>query len=262
MSDRGTQDYDGTVYERVHPILGHMLRAAEVSVRPLPPYHLGGPRPLPPAIGLASLGVWFAETARPEIDQFGEVVAAEYDVDLSAARGYIAAPDRPEVHAELAKAWAAQRRNGTVADIAGMVVVACWNAANRKTDRMAGSLAPCGLRLVKLYAEAGRGAETTALLEEVDRRLCLSECEAAVRRYGTEAASGHPAQQIARLRFRGDRGNGTAGHFVVELADGSWGAVTKLNRRYRWIRGTREHVLATLPESVFAAGVDQVLGPG
>ena len=62
---RDDDKWIGTEFENVHPVLGAAMRAVPRDLRPKPPHHLGGPRPLVSGPELLVVGYDAAQRARP-----------------------------------------------------------------------------------------------------------------------------------------------------------------------------------------------------
>lgn len=227
------QKYQDGPYANVHPILGHALRAARPEDRPAPPYHLSGPRPRCSGERLVHLALWCAELGRPyvEPDKLGD-----YDQMVA-----LALSREQSAGLELA------RRSRGAFSLSGHALTAAFN--RNRPDRMIQSVRSQAVKLVGLLAAAG---EALAFLSELDRRLVQAECADALAEHAPTGV------QLGEVLFRGDRGNGTAGHFVVRLANGNCGVITKLKGRWRWNEGDLDSVLATLPEPLFAEAVSLI----
>ena len=48
--------------------------------------------------------------------------------------------------------------------------------------------------------------------------------------------------------------------WIARLTDGRYAIYYKLARRWRWMTGTRDDVLALVPEPIFAEAVEAVVG--
>jgi hypothetical protein len=92
----------------------------------------------------------------------------------------------------------------------------------------------------------------TAYLVELDRRVLVEEVRATAKSRSLELPP------VTRVLWRGADDKGFPALWLVELADNQLGLVCKLGRRWQLTTGTRDHVLATLPDTHFAAAVDWI----
>ncbi len=102
-------------------------------------------------------------------------------------------------------------------------------------------------------ALSGEGGESVRrYLVELDERALALEFAAWASAKGPLQAP--PA--IRRVLWRGADEKGHPALWVVRLAEGGHGILSKVGRRWAWTQGTRDEVLASVPDAQFAAAVE------
>ena len=234
----------------MHPVFGEALRAVPAELRPEPPYHLGGPRPLVSGPELLAIGLDGAQRIRPwvrgdrrrDFKRAIEVTSRllELPADATDAR-------RDAVVRELSMLSRVDVGPNVPAQCAPMLCTGALNVVNRFTDRAMHSISRILARTATIYAEHLRD-ETHDYLQSIDVMVTKGECRDAMRKYAPDHVG-----ELEEVLFRADRGNGVAGHFAFRLTSGDMGLIAKIKGRYRFFRGSRDDVFATLPDSLLEA---------
>jgi hypothetical protein len=248
--------YEDTLFHNVHPLLGHALRAVAEEHRPPPPYHLGGPQPFISPVAQAAIGIgcaeqmagWIAPDEREEYDRIVEAARLLFPRRLAWQREKRHPPDVVDTNT----ATRLYRLANVGRDRPGLFPLAplAVSALKARADLVGAVVRSSTQRVARALEEAGRLAELRDFLTALDRGIVRHECQ--------EAADQHaeaPAPRVERVIWRADRGNGRAGHFIFTVEGReTYGLITKLRGRWRWIDGDRDHVLASLPDALFEAG--------
>ncbi|MCP3140365.1 hypothetical protein [Pyxidicoccus xibeiensis] len=257
-----------------HTILKTALQASAPETWPLGPFALGGPRPVCPAVGQVELGLWFASLVAPLLRD--KVEQAEARQVLEQVRGFLA--ERGRVPSE---EWNRYAHGGTMQSRMGLMyqrLQACSESVRGESEALAVARRAAGAAaslcrgkddvvFVHLNASVGRvvrlleGAAGGALmplrdfLAELDARILRLECSAAI----APLVPGGAVPDIAEVLWRGDGGKGRVLHFIARLSDGTYGLVTKLGRRWAWVHGNRDEVLASVPDTLFPEAARAVM---
>ncbi len=225
------KENEAAAAKRAHGILRAALRAAQKKVKPSPPYHLGGPAPKLTVRDLVLVSTFFVRRVR-------EHVRPE---EREAFERTLAILERPMTALAMFEDW-------TPDASPAMRVLEQVSLAVREGSPYA--LQRCGQRAaaaaVKILQFAKRPDEASALVRDLDALLVAREWEA--------LRASHPdgAPDVASLLWRGADEKNTLAHVLVRTKDGGIALLSKAGRRWRWHTGSRDDVLATIPDAHFA----------
>jgi hypothetical protein len=257
------------VPENCHSILKKGLLAAAETEWPPQPYHLGGLRPVCPALGQVRISIWCAEVPAPSVPSAEQ---ATYVALLEQARAYVGAPLKVPM-AEWAdyahgvglksdegktyNAFATASTPLSKRESPGLLAIrnACGGAATLargKPDLVFSSAQAAFGKVVKFLGEkpsgltAGAPVGVRALLSWIDEEIMRLEAAAAM-----ADRAGRPVA-VDRVLWRGadDKKKKTV-HFLAVLRGGAWGLVTKIGRNWAFVEGTRDTVAASIPDPMF-----------
>lgn len=239
---------------RVHPILKGALEKATAEERPPERPHLGGPTPVCPSIATANLSVWMAERAieliRPaDADEALAIVAMAKQAlatpgrrartGLGAVRA--AAAGTPEHdYGQLLAASRDKSRDSEALGLARRAVGAAASLMKGKHDVVWVHAKGSAIRMVSVLRASG--GSVTDFLRELDRRILIAEMASAAARH----AEALEDLVIERVRWRGPD------LFLGQLAGPDrFCLVGKLGRRWVTLTGTKEEMLASVPDFAF-----------
>jgi hypothetical protein len=180
----------------------------------------------------------------------------QYERVLSLARAYVYGKKKPSREL-LRKAADSGSSSEPVATACARN--ACGGAATLergKPDLVHSSTQSAFTKTVKWLAQnrgglkAGAPETVRELLMWMDAQIVAGECEDAM-----SERAGKPVS-VERVVWRGADATGKkAINFLAVLQGGDWGLVVKLGSRWAFIRGEREHVLASVPAQDFEEAV-------
>jgi hypothetical protein len=234
-----------------HTVLVHALRAAPEEALPPGPFHRGEPRPNIGARGYALLGITLARTVARDLTELerelcnrltGEVLAV---VEGGPAAGAGLEPPQLE--------HAPGSRSALTLSLLGSALREA-RISHRRPDAAGTSMRSVVARTVRWLA--GDGAEAVrSFLVTVDEELRRLDVVHALFQRKKQ-----PQSPVVRALWRGAAG-GKVALWLALLEDGQHGLLSKIGRRWSWTEGSRDDVLATVPddrfeEAVMAAVVD------
>jgi hypothetical protein len=252
-----------SAYGDVHPILIKALDAAPEDERTPPPYHAGGPRPQLP--GPEMVGVAIAcgehvmklapEAQRDELTRV--LVLAQKARELERARK----ATRAEIDGrELEKAAAARPKDSPALRVARRAAAcAQWLTG----DRLELVMQNAGLtaeRAVDVLHAQGEPGSVRDLLNRLDEWILRAELLAVDPGLGGKA-QGHDVKSlgVTRVLWRAANDKGYASTWLVRFDDSTYGLRRKVGSRFRWILGSRDDVVASVPDATFEGAVAHVL---
>ncbi|MBX3229411.1 MAG: ankyrin repeat domain-containing protein [Labilithrix sp.] len=245
---------------KVHPILKGALEKATAEERPEEPPHLGGETPVCPSREAALLTAWMAERAvevsKPaDADAARELIAmARASIDTPSPRARTghgeevnAAAGTPEHrYGALVAASRDTRGDSPALQIARRATGAAATLLKGKHDVMWVHAKAAAVRMLPILRAAG--ASVTELLRELDRRILVAEMVAAAARHAKTAAP----LDVTRVLWRGPN------LFLGQLADGQHALVGRLGKSWTLLTGTRDEMLASIPDFAFEAATRAV----
>jgi hypothetical protein len=234
-------------FEEVHPILGQALRAAPTYAWPARP-HLGGPMPELNGTDQLAVAVWVAGQARPAVP---EVDLPKYDAAVAIAASWFSAK-QPDYRALWDAADAAEAKH-KVTQIGRMVVAAARSLA--KGGATTADVNKFSRDAAARVVEAA-GVDAKAYLAALDQRILLRELEAMHEERQVKPSS--PAVAIC-VRPKGKMKR-VPPLVVARLQSGRYGLWHKVGTRWAWSEGSRDEVLATVPDAFMEAATRGVLG--
>ncbi len=98
--------------------------------------------------------------------------------------------------------------------------------------------------------------DVAGYLTELDRRILVAEVTAVAKARSLDLA------KLDRVLWRGADAKGYPALWVVAFAGGDFGLVCKLGTRWKLVRGPRDEVVATIPDTHLAAAVDWITHDG
>jgi hypothetical protein len=220
----------------VHPILAKALEAAEQVLRPLPPYHAGGPTPKLKAQASLRIAIWAAESVG-HLRAGAEAHDAEHAITLARA-----ALDTKGNLEALKKASASKARDSRALGAARRAAGGAASLCKGKPDMVWNNAALAAERAVQALAQA-HGA-VTQFLSDLDQAVMREELEEAL-----------GAEKISRVLWRGAGEKGQAAYWVARQPSGVYGARRKVGARFAWITGSRDDALANVPDTLFDRAV-------
>jgi hypothetical protein len=249
-----------TAYGDVHPILIKALDAAPEAERPPPPYHAGGPRPQIPGPQMVGIAIACGEHVRmlapdAQRDELVRVLAlAREGRDL----------ERPQmitpVSRELEKASGARPKDSPALRVARRAAAcARWLAGDRR-ELVMQSAGLTAERAVQLVQAAGEPGSVRDFLARLDEWILRAELLAIDPELGGKAAGSDLTNLgLRRVLWRAANDKGYAAAWLVHFDDGTYGLRHKVGSRFRWILGSRDDVVASVPDATFERAVALVL---
>jgi hypothetical protein len=240
-------------FERIHAMLGAALRAAAPADHPAS-LHRDGPLPIVSGRGQLGLALLCAEVVDAHVPADGR---KRFDEAVKLARRY---HDGKPVKGErnliaVAEELRTLRPRLPVLEVARGAV-----AAARSLDHGGATSADVG-RFARLAAESvvqvlggapdRGGPEVRAFLERLDEELLLRELQAQLDERGV-----HPSTALESVRFRPAGSGRLPALILARLDGGGYGLWTKQGPRWQWLEGRRDDILASVPDSHFAAAVE------
>jgi hypothetical protein len=128
--------------------------------------------------------------------------------------------------------------------------------AYNKLDMVGQNASHAAERAVQALREAGDGASVRGFIEALDDWILLEEILAI-----------DPDVSVRRVLWRATNEKGFAASWLVRFEDDRYGLGHKVKSRFVWIRGSRDDVLASVPDRSFQLAVAfaferDVSGPG
>ncbi len=226
-------------------VLRKALTAAPPHLRPPPPYHAGGPAAK--ILGnegpsSRALALWAARQLEPPPEE-----QKDYDKAIDLAERNDARYDA---------LWAAAYKKG------GSPALAAARAAQLAHGSMAGGYetrassyaAECACLLLDKLVASGDADKTRAFLAEIDDRILNAEFAAVAR----ERAEREDVE-CERVLWRGSDAKGNAGKWIARLTPDRYALLAKMGPRWQWVEGTRDDVLASVPDTDFQAATAIVM---
>ena len=224
-----------------HSVLAHAWRAAPADARPSGEVHRGEPEPFIGGRNTVRLVISFARrvthlVSRAERKEFERLVQLAQTA-VAAGR-----PNEP-----LAEAIARAPREGVMSIARAACVEARTTLSN---PDMAGAAArPAGVRTVGLLLEADGKDAVRSFLSDLDEELRRLDVAHAL-----DLRKKTPSRPIVRAIHRGaEKGNVVL--WLAELEGGQLGLLSKQGVRWAWNEGSRDEILATIPDAHFERAV-------
>jgi hypothetical protein len=247
LKKKGNRRARGTVY----PILQRALDAADESERPTPPYHAGGPMPKLSGPAALRIALWSAEQVAPlaPADQREEVarvlsfvryVASERNERVTRGPRGLRWPPTEQLRDAAATQRGDSRALGAARRAAGGAASLCAG----KPDRVWENAALAAERVVQALRERKDHAAVRAYLTALDDRLLVEELGAL-----------EGDVRVARVLWRGANAQGLPALWLVRLVDGSYRLRRKVGSRFTWLTGSRDDVMASVPDDAFERAV-------
>jgi hypothetical protein len=228
------------IWSAVHPVVGHLLRD-----HALVPADVGLPRfdvlPVLSVRASCEVAVWICRQARSFEPSVGSTEGVEAWIAADRRRDLSDDADTRQEHTRCTSAvfrLAGGTRSRTLADLP------------RRAAQVATGGAYVQGSLVAMAKLLGEHLDVRVLAPGLDDAVLRAEAQAGFDRYA-------PSTAVQSVVWRGARGSGPAGHFLVRTADG-FALLTKLGRRWGVVAGDEETVLASLPDPLFAEGLAAV----
>ncbi len=260
---------------KAHAILRKALRAVAPEHRPPPPWHAGGPLLTCPAIDQIGISLWCSELLadRAAASEKKEIARLRKMV-----RAFLDAPAMIPVK-EWAKHAHGGKMKGREADLyraleaageigkADSAALACLRRAasgaatycRSKPDLVFSSATAAVSRVVKELASDPRPMTVRAFLEELDGRLMRSELAGACR-----ARTKKEPPPLGAVLFRSADDDGRVAYWIARLASGGYVSLGRAGAGARatwsWVEGSRDDVLASVPDALFAEATRRVVG--
>jgi hypothetical protein len=257
-------------FAELNPLLGRALETAKPEHRPAGPYHAGGPAVKIPARDSLAAAVWCAESVADLVAD-GEKKTFETGVRLAkrmidappprtARTGHGETIDPPggspeamlnELHEVAESSKKDSRALGAARRAAGAAASLCRG----KSDMVWSNAMLAAERAVQALEEAGEVDRLRTLLAALDDRILAAEARA----QALEKGKLEKAPEIARVLWRGGAASGAANAWLFRLVDGSYALLAKQGARFAWTPGSRDDLLATVPDAVFASATKVAL---
>jgi hypothetical protein len=241
-----------TAFGDVHAILLKALNTAAAEERPTPPFHAGGPMPKLPGAGAFRVAIACGEHVAKLVP---EAQRDEYDRVLAAARrapDVVRAVDAQPTDREplyeywrtLEKAAKSRPKDALAVRAARRAAGAALSLAMGKPDMVGQNALLAAERAVQALHEAGDGAGVRAFIEALDDWILVEEI-----------LSIDPDVSVRRVLWRAANEKGFAAAWLVRFEDDSYGLRHKVKSRFVWVRGSRDDVLASVPDRGFQLAV-------
>jgi hypothetical protein len=236
-------------FEDVHPILGESMRAAPRQAWPARP-HLGGPMPDLTGYAQLAVGLWAAEQARTAVPDGDR---EKYDAALAMTRRWFGPGDERPSYRELWDAADAAEAKHRVTQIGRMVVAGARSLA--KGGSTVADVNKFSREAAARVVEAA-GVDAKTFLAALDQRIMICELAAMHEERGVKPSS--PATAIlARPKGKTKR---VPPLVLARLESGRFGLWHKVGTRWAWSEGSRDEMLATVPDAFMEAATRGVLG--
>ncbi len=227
--------------DKAHSVLAHAWRAAPADARPTGEVHRGEPEPFIGARNTVRLVIYFARRVTHLVSR-AEKKEFERLVQLAQTAVAAGRPNEP-----LGEAIDRASRDGAM----GIARAACVEARmTLSRPDMAGAAArPAGVRTVGLLLDAdGKDAVRTFLwdLDEELRRLDVA--------HAVDLRKKTPSRPIVRAIHRGVEKEKVV-LWLAELEGGQHGLLSKQGVRWTWNEGSRDEILAMIPDAHFERAV-------
>ncbi|MDF2694978.1 MAG: hypothetical protein K0S65_3361 [Labilithrix sp.] len=237
----GALTADAASIEHAHPVFAHAWRAAPVDARPSGPVHHGEPEPVLGDRNTVRLVLSFARRVAHLVPR-AEKKSFERLLELAAS-----AVAAGRSNASLHDAFARASKEGAM----GLARAACLEArAALSRPDMAGIAAcPAAAKTVELLLAAEGKDAVRGFLSDLDeelRRLDLTHALAQRKK--------SPSRPIARAIHRAAE-DGKVVLWLAELEGGQLGLLAKQGRLWTWTEGSRDEILATVPDAHFERAV-------
>jgi hypothetical protein len=241
-----------TEFGDVHSILLRALNTAAPEQRPPPPFHAGGPMPKVTGAGAYRVAIACAEHVRGLVpdaqrDEYDRVLAAARRAPV-VVRAVQAQPTDHEPFYEhcrtLEKAAKSRPTDARALGAARRAAGGALSLAYDKPDMVGQNASHAAERAVQALRETGDGASVRAFIEALDDWILLEEIR-----------SIDPDVSVRRVLWRATNEKGFAAAWLVRFEDDSYGLRHKPKSRFMWIRGSRDDVLASVPDKSFQLAV-------
>jgi hypothetical protein len=259
-----------SAYGDVHPILIKALDAAPEGERLPPPYHAAGPRPQLPGPEMCAVAIACGEHVTklaPEAqrDELAGVLAlAREGRDLGRT------PMMTRTWQELEKAAAARPKDSPALRVARRAAACAHWLTGNQVDLVMQNAGLTASRAVQLLQAEGEPGSVRDLLTRLDEWILRAELLAIDPELGGKAtqalrgatlATGNDVRNlgVTRVLWRAANAKGYAAIWLVRFDDGTYGLRHKVGSRFRWILGSRDDVVASVPDATFERAVALVL---
>jgi hypothetical protein len=236
----------------LYPILSRALAAADPSERPEPPYHAGGPMPKLSALAALDIAIWSAEhvaalAPAAQKAEIQRVLALAHDVAREPPARPKMAYTEPRFRAlttQLEEAARTRSKDSRSLGAARRTAGGAASLCKGKPDMVWPNAAYAAERAVQALREKGDRVAVRAYLAALDDRILAAELELI-----------DADVKIARVLWRGSNEKGLPGLWLVKLANGTYGLRRKLGSRFTWLTGSRDDVVASVPDVDFERAV-------
>jgi hypothetical protein len=116
-----------------------------------------------------------------------------------------------------------------------------------KGDRVAAATGLVIERAVQAQQQAGVSERVCPFITTLDDRILVAE------------VSAFTDDAVSQVLWRAANDKGFAAAWLVRFADGTYGLRRKLGARFAWARGSRDDVLAHVPDGMFEIAVRNAL---
>lgn len=227
----------GNEFRDLALIVRKALVETPAELRPKGPHHAGGPA----AKIVGHEGPFAAALARWVVDQFEPVVSAAARPVFDAYRQALRDPAQRERLRPILDATPATVR-------AERALVAAHFSLGAYDPISGPGLASRAFMQWHAQLLERSAAQLTALLTALDDTVLNAEFRALAHLRAKRQLPG-----VERVLWRGADAKGNAGHWVARLAKGQYASLQKLGTRWAWLEGSRDDVLACVPDVAFAA---------
>jgi hypothetical protein len=235
---------NATSMENAHGVLVYAWRAAPAEARPPGPVHRGEPEPFIGARNTVRLVVYFARRVAHLVPR-NEKKAFERLLRLAVTS--LGAARSNESLREAIMEASTQAREGAMSLARSACVVA--STALARPDMVGTAARPAATKVVGLLLEADGNDAVRNFLADVDEELRRLDVAHAL-----DTRKKSPSRPIVRAIHRAAE-KGQVMLWLAELEGGQLGLLAKQGRRWAWTEGTRDDILAMIPDAHFEAAV-------
>lgn len=227
-----------------HHLLRGALKGSPPEAHPPEPFHGGGPMPKFDAEAYAVAALWLADRIAPLVDPRDR---ASFEEHVALARAERAAPEGDKARLVRLRGVDAKSASRVPAKVGLWAANEAWNATTHSI--YAGTPTRAAFANVAKHYAKKAPAELPSYLAEVDALCVHLELLTLLRDRGKTL----PARPVETL-FRGLT-DGKPSHYASHLEDGRWALLAKEGTRWQVHVGTRDEVLASVPDTLFQAAV-------
>jgi len=234
-------------FDNAHHLLQGALKATPPATHPPRPFHGGGPMPKFDAAAYVVATLWLADRVSALVDPRDR---AAFDLHVAAARAEVLAPKGDAKRLTVLRVADAKSSSRVPCKVGLWAANEAFNASTHSIYAGTPTRA-AGANVAKLLLKTAP-AEVPAYLAALDALCVHLEFLTVLRAREKEL----PVSAVA-TPFRGLT-DGKPTHYVVELVDGRYALLGKQGARWQLHVGKRQEVLATVPDTLFAAAVAAV----